>query len=86
MLTCKQASALVSQSLDRRLSWRERLGLRLHLVICAACARFARQVRLLHAAARAFAEAGVAADLPARLSAPARQRIAESLRRQAGLD
>jgi len=52
MLTCKQASALVSQSLDRRLSWHERLALRAHLWVCDACARFKRQMTFLRAAMR----------------------------------
>lgn len=47
MITCKQASQLLSQSLDRQLSWRERLVLRFHLLLCDACKRFARQIVLL---------------------------------------
>lgn len=44
MLTCRQASELVSQSLDRELTRRERWALRFHLLICVACARFNRQL------------------------------------------
>lgn len=47
MLNCKQASKLVSQSLDRPLSWTERWQLKLHLFICNACRRFAKQLKLL---------------------------------------
>ncbi len=47
MLNCKQASALVSQSLDRPLSWSERGQLKLHLFICNPCRRFAQQLKLL---------------------------------------
>lgn len=50
MLNCKQASKLVSQSLDRPLSWTERWQLKLHLSICNACRRFAKQLKLLAAA------------------------------------
>jgi len=50
MLNCKQASKLVSQSLDRPLSWAERCQLRLHLFICNPCRRFAKQLKLLAAA------------------------------------
>ena len=47
MLTCKQASKLVSQSLDRPLSWSERMQLKLHLFICDPCSRFKQQLKLL---------------------------------------
>lgn len=82
MLTCKEASALVSQSYDRRLSWGERLGLRLHLAICAACTQFARQMRFLRAAARAFGTTGTELATAERLPPAAKQRIADSLKRQ----
>ena len=82
MLTCKEASALVSQSYERRLSWGERLGLRLHLALCAACARFAAQIRFLRAAARAFGESGVHLDTSQQLSPAAKRRIAEALKRE----
>jgi hypothetical protein len=37
MLSCRQATELMSQEQDRRLSLAERLGLRLHVLICSAC-------------------------------------------------
>jgi len=50
MLTCKQASQLISQSLDHPLSWVQRLQLRLHLLICTPCTRFRQQLKLLRRA------------------------------------
>ena len=47
MLNCKQATALISQGLDRELSLRERLALRLHLLACDGCRVFRRQARML---------------------------------------
>ena len=47
MLTCKEATRLVSQGLDRRLGLAERLALRLHLLICDGCSNFSRQVAFL---------------------------------------
>jgi hypothetical protein len=47
MLTCKQASQLVSQSLDRPLSWSERMQLRFHLLICNVCRHFKQQLNQL---------------------------------------
>ncbi|PKO91906.1 MAG: hypothetical protein CVU15_09965 [Betaproteobacteria bacterium HGW-Betaproteobacteria-1] len=49
MLTCKQASELISQSLDRSLTRSERWSLRFHLLICVACARFNRQLASIQA-------------------------------------
>jgi hypothetical protein len=47
MLNCKQASQLISQSLDRSLTLRERIALLLHLIICKYCKRFSQQVQTL---------------------------------------
>ena len=53
--TCRDVSALVSRAMDEHLSVGERLRVRLHLAICAACRQFARQVRTLRWAARKLA-------------------------------
>ena len=42
--TCRQVTALVIAREDRALPWRDRLALRLHMAICAACPTFERQV------------------------------------------
>jgi hypothetical protein len=55
-VTCKEATQLVSKMQDQRLSLGERLKLRLHLLICVACARFERQMRLLRVAMRKYRE------------------------------
>ena len=47
MLTCKQASRIISQSLDNPLSWSDRMKLKFHLFICDACTRFNKQMRLI---------------------------------------
>ncbi len=47
MLTCQQASQLISQSLDHPLSWYELMQLRLHLMMCGACNRFRKQLNVL---------------------------------------
>ncbi len=61
MLSCKQATRLASQALDRPLSLRERLGLRAHLMICAGCAQFERQLGFLREASKRFADGAAAA-------------------------
>jgi hypothetical protein len=54
-LSCKDASRLLSQSMDRKLSLAEQAKLRLHLALCDACRSFGRQLeRLRQAAGRLF--------------------------------
>jgi hypothetical protein len=50
MLSCKQASQIISQSLDRPLTIRERFALKLHLLICKYCKRFSQQLHTLRVA------------------------------------
>lgn len=54
MLSCKEATELMSQEQDRPLSLAERLGLRLHVLICSACTNYRRQMSVLRAACRRF--------------------------------
>ena len=54
MLSCKEATRLLSQAQDRRLSYGERIKLRLHLLACVACSRFSRQLAVLREAASRF--------------------------------
>ncbi|MEA3192570.1 MAG: hypothetical protein QOD26_903 [Betaproteobacteria bacterium] len=50
MISCKEATRLVSQGLDRKLGPWNWLRLRLHLGICDACAAFTRQMKFLRRA------------------------------------
>ena len=53
-LSCKEASRLISEGMDRRLSFRERIVLRLHVGICDACSRFTGQLAFLRRALSAL--------------------------------
>lgn len=85
MLSCKEVSRLVSESLDRELPLRQRISLRLHLLLCSLCSRFHRQMLFLQDAARAFGATAEADEQLAhlRLSPEARQRIKQALARDA---
>ena len=72
MLSCKEVSVLMSKQCDARLTWLERLAVRVHLLYCRGCARFKDQLQFLRTASRRFA-AGPAAG-PG-LSRAARDRI-----------
>jgi hypothetical protein len=45
--TCKEVAALIVAREDRQLPWQDRLTLRMHLQICAACPKFERQILLM---------------------------------------
>lgn len=56
MLSCKEANRLMSQELDRKLSWSERIGLKLHVSMCDGCSNFRKQMGVVHNACKhAFA-------------------------------
>lgn len=78
MLNCKQTSLLVSQSLDRPLTWRERWAVRLHLLICVYCRRFKQQLLLIQRQMTKWQH--TTAEQPSvGLSEDAKQRIAQRL-------
>jgi len=78
MLSCKQASQFVSQSLERKLSYRQRFALFLHLTMCDACKLFSRQLELLRQAVQRIGR-NVEQDAQIVLSDEARKRIADKL-------
>jgi hypothetical protein len=56
MLSCREATRLVSQGLDRELALGERIALRVHLAICAGCRNVDRQLSFLRRAVRKLSE------------------------------
>ena len=78
MMNCQQTSQLLSQGLDRPLSFRERLALRLHLLMCEACRRFGRQLRFLSRVA-AEIETRTLTNEHLRLGERARERIKQAM-------
>lgn len=60
--TCREVTALVIAREDRALPWRERLALRLHMAMCAACPRFERQVLTMRRAMGAWRNYTLEAD------------------------
>src|SRR5262249_7826548 len=76
MINCRHASRLLSNRLDRPLSWFESLILRVHLLLCASCRRFGRASEWLHR---------ILTSLPSdvRLPSAARERIRIALEQAA---
>ena len=81
MLSCKDVTKLVSESMDRSLPFGKRIGVRLHILICTFCARYERQLILIRETARRLAAMVEAPGEPSgeTLSAEARARIKKSI-------
>ena len=75
---CREVALLMSESLDRRLGVLEHLQVKLHLMLCAWCARYFRQIKFLRQLVHRRPLAA-ATTSPVALSAEARQRIGRSL-------
>jgi hypothetical protein len=66
--TCRRATRLISDGMDRPLSWWERLKLALHLLSCPPCAHFRRAARWLqHGLTPAYREVRLPPDAYARI-------------------
>jgi hypothetical protein len=54
MLTCHEATRMLSEAQERPLQLSERAKLRMHLVVCRFCREFESQVNFLRSATRAY--------------------------------
>ena len=83
MLSCKDVTRLISESMDQSLPFGKRVGVRLHLLICRFCARYERQLLLIRETVRRLVatEDGPGESPGESLSAEARERIRKSLAR-----
>ena len=80
--TCKEMVALMSQSMERPLTLRERVLLKLHLWVCAWCVWYLEQLRLMRGTLRARSAAADGGYPGASLSTEARERIKAALDRE----
>ena len=87
MMNCRQISRLVSEGRDRKLSLRERFGMRIHLAVCSFCRSFLREVERLGLLAnhvgRAEGQEEPSAPYPPGLSEQARRRMRQSMENDA---
>ena len=77
--SCKTAARLQSEALDHKLTWRQRWGLRIHLVLCKWCSRYGKQIAFVHKVALSHPDE-VTSAVPQQLSDEARARIRQNLR------
>lgn len=77
MLSCKEITKLVSQSLDEPLPWRKRMEVWMHLNMCRLCSAFRRDQRELRErmTSERQGDAGQNADSQPGLSPEAKKRI-----------
>ena len=54
MLTCRQATQLLSEQQDRQLLLKEQSGLQFHLMMCRSCRRFGKQMKTLSVLSKAY--------------------------------
>jgi len=79
MLNCREVTRLISQSMDSKLPWHRRLGMRVHLLYCVWCRRYAAQLQLLRKAARELPPEALDAA-PKKLSNEAKEQMRARLR------
>lgn len=56
MMNCLEATRLISESQERRLSVPEKVTLKMHVMMCSGCKNFSLQVPFLGKAMRAYAQ------------------------------
>ena len=82
--TCQQTVEKISESMDRELTLRERINLKLHIWICAWCQWYLEHLEIIRETARAKgAESPDLESVRPTLSAEARERIRRKLAGQA---
>lgn len=55
MLNCQDITRLISESQERSLSVKEKMALKMHVMMCSGCRNFGRQMFTIRNAARAYA-------------------------------
>lgn len=84
MFSCKRATELMSASLDKKLSFYQRLALKMHLFMCKFCSRCWKQMLFIKEAMHTCSERAEEIDFMAdhSLSDEACQRIKNALKKE----
>jgi hypothetical protein len=81
ILNCKAFSALVSARLDRKLSFWEKLSMKLHRIMCPGCDHIYTQLETLRKACRCISDGDTDVKDQCRLPEDARLRIKAELKK-----
>ncbi len=91
MLNCKDMTKLISDSLERKITLRERMELWLHIMMCGMCRKFRRNaialrmlVRREHISKEKLADSAAVVPDSQTLSSSAKERISSAIRQQLG--
>ena len=91
MLNCKDMTKLISDSLERKITLRERMELWMHIMMCGMCRRFRsnalalrRRVRGTALPSEDYQAAGPYTNSSETLSSSAKERIATTIKQQLG--
>ncbi len=81
MLSCKEVTRLISESMDSELTFGQRMAVRMHLFMCKFCSRYRRQMVLIREAMRHYLEEIEPSEplLSTTLSPEAREKIKRAL-------
>ena len=80
MFNCKAVTRIISESMDRKLPFYQRMGIRVHLLMCKLCSRYRRQLFFLRKTIRLQASSSEDIESAIVLPSGARERIKRSIR------
>ncbi len=76
---CKEMVKIITASMDEKLSWREWLMMKIHLLSCDPCINFLKQIKFIRSALSHSDEQLGQAETSVKLSDDARARLKEAL-------
>ncbi len=79
MISCKKASRLMSEGMDRRLSVNETLNLKMHLFFCAACKQVLKQLKGLRRLLRTYRDYLISKSTTSSLNKKTKDKIKDTL-------
>jgi hypothetical protein len=80
MLNCRDATRLISQSMDTKLPWHRRLAMKIHLLYCVWCRRYSAQLQFLRKASQELPPEALQSSVQ-HLSNEEKERMRSRLRR-----
>ena len=81
MLTCKETSQILSEIKDHDLPWKKRLLLKMHLMACHRCHKYAKQLKTLYLSFQKL-KARIESDPEIRLPENKKEEIKKNLNEQ----
>lgn len=64
MLSCKEVTEICSLEMEEAIPFRQRLGLRVHLMMCSGCTNYRQHLGVIRQAMQTYAEGRALMDAP----------------------